>query len=424
MQRFTSLLIVLAMTLVLFVVPAMAQDDDATEITLWRHTSDSQRELDESLAQVDAFNESQSDWRVVVEQLPQESYTESITAASLAGTLPCVLDFDGPTVPNFAWAGHIQPLDDYVTDDLLEDLLPSAVGTYQDVIYAVGQFDAAVGIYARQSVLEANDIRIPEGVDDPWTVEEFDAALEILAGLDEFDIAIDMYNAYDGEWWPYAFSPILQSFGGDLIDRDTFLSAEGALNGPEAEAWGEWFQNLFQSGLADPSPADDQAFPQGRAALAYIGNWAYPDLLEAWGDDLIVLPPVDFGNGPVVGGASWQWGISTTCENPDGAWAFIEFILQPENVGAMSDATGLIPATASGAAMTDNYAEGGPLNIFVDISNAFSMMRPPTPAYPVIASTFESAAREIALGADVLDTLDDAVDAINQNIEDNDGYGF
>lgn len=424
MQRFTSLLIVLAMTLVLFVVPAMAQDDDATTVTLWRHTSDSQLELDESLAQIDAFNESQSEWRVVVEQLPQESYTESITAASLAGTLPCVLDFDGPTVPNFAWAGHIQPLDDYVTDDMLDDLLPSAVGTYQDVIYSIGQFDAAVGIYARQSVLEANDIRIPEGVDDPWTVEEFDAALETLAALDEFDFAIDMYNAYDGEWWPYAFSPILQSFGGDLIDRDTYLSAEGVLNGPEAEAWGEWFQNLFQSDLADPSPADDQAFPQGRAALAYIGNWAYPGLLEAWGDDLIVLPPVDFGNGPVVGGASWQWGISSTCETPDGAWAFIEFILQPENVGSMSDATGLIPATASGAAMTENYAEDGPLNIFVEISNAFSMMRPPTPAYPVIASTFESAAREIALGADVLDTLDDAVDAIDQNIEDNDGYGF
>ena len=71
--------------------------------------------------------------------------------------------------------------------------------------------------------------------------------------------------------------------------------------------------------------------------------------MDAWGDDLVILPPVDFGNGPVVGGGSWQWGITSSCENPDGAWAFIDFILQPEYVAAMSDATGLLPATASAA---------------------------------------------------------------------------
>lgn len=420
-KRLLAAFIVLCM--VLMVVPASMAQDDPIVITLWRHTSDGQAELDESLAQIAAFNASQSEWRIVSEQLPQESYTESVTAGALAGTLPCVLDFDGPTVPNFAWAGHVRTLDEFVTQELLDDLLPSAVGTYQEDIYALGQFDAAVGIYARRSVLEANDIRIAT-VDEPWTLEEFDAALELLASLDEFDLAIDMHTAYSGEWWPYAFSPILQSFGGDLINRDNFLEAEGVLNGPEALAWGEWFQNLFQSGLADPTAADDQAFQQGRAALAYIGNWAYPGMLDAWGDDLVIMPPPDFGNGPVVGGASWQWGISTTCEYPEGAWAFIEFILEADNVAAMSDATGLIPATASGAALTENYAEGGPLNIFVDISNSFSVMRPPTPAYPVIASVFENAAREIALGADVQDMLDDAVDAIEQNIEDNDGYGF
>ncbi len=133
---------------------------------------------------------------------------------------------------------------------------------------------------------------------------------------------------------------------------------------------------------------------------------------------------MDFGNGPKVGGASWQWGISSTCENPDGAWAFIEYIMQPEQVAAMSDATGLIPATAAGAELTENYGPDGELSIFVDISNRFSVMRPPTPAYPTITSTFEEAAREIALGADVQDTLDDAVDTIEQDIADNDGYGF
>jgi multiple sugar transport system substrate-binding protein len=410
---------ILTMVFVVLVAPTLAQD--ATEITLWRHTSDNQVELDANFAAIEDFNASQDQWEIVAEQLPQESYTESVTAASLSGTLPCLLDFDGPTVPNFAWAGHIVPIEDYLTDELVAELLPSAIGTYQGVAYSVAQFDAAVAIYGLRSVLEANGIRIAT-MDEPWTLEEFDAALETLGA--EYDYAIDMFTAYSGEWYPYAFSPILQSFGGDLINRDNYLEAEGVLNGPEAVAWGEWWQNLFESGLADPVAGDDQAFDQGRAALAYMGNWNYPRFLEVYGDDLVVMPPPDYGNGPVVGGASWQWGISSACENPDGAWAFIEFLLQPEQVAAMSDATGLIPSTAGGAALTENYAPDGPMNIFVQISNAYAVMRPPTPGYPVIASTFENAAREISLGADIQDMLDDAVDAIEQDIEDNGGYGF
>jgi multiple sugar transport system substrate-binding protein len=421
-MNYKKLALSLVLALCLVVPSAMAQDDPV-EITLWRHTSDLMPELEANRAAIEAFNASQGEYVIVWEELPQESYTDSITAASLAGELPCVLDFDGPTVPNFAWAGHVMPLTDYIGDDLMAELLPSAMGTYQGDIYSVGQFDAAVAIFGRQSVLEENGIRIAT-IDEPWTLDEFNAALETLAALDEFETAIDMFTFYTGEWWPYAFSPILQSFGGDLIDRDTYLTAEGVLNGEAALAFGEWFQWLFDSGLADPAAPDDQAFIQGRAALAYIGNWYYPGLAEAWGDDLVIMPVPDFGAGPVVGGASWQWGISSSCENPDGAWAFLEFILQPEYVAAMSDVTGLIPATAGGAALTENYGEDGALRIFVEESSAWSVMRPETPAYPIISSEFEKAMTEIALGADVQDMLDAAVDAIEQDIADNDGYGF
>ena len=44
--------------------------------------------------------------------------------------------------------------------------------------------------------------------------------------------------AWTGEWYPYAFSPLLQSFGGDIVDRSTYKSAEGALNSDAALAFG------------------------------------------------------------------------------------------------------------------------------------------------------------------------------------------
>jgi multiple sugar transport system substrate-binding protein len=422
MKRSYFLGILLLLAVLLSALPTLAQEP--TQITLWRHIGDLQIEMDTFTGFVDEFNESQDEWEIVWEELPQQSYEDSVNAAALAGTLPCVIDVDGPFVPNFAWAGNIVPLDEYISDELRADLLPSVVGAYNGQTYGLGQFDAALAIWGRRSVLEANGIRVPEGLDDPWTKDEFDAALETLAALDEFDTAIDMFTFYTHEWWPYAYSPWLQSFGGDLVDRETYLTAEGVLNGPEALAWGEWWQNLFQSGLADPNAPDDQAFIQGRAALAWIGNWYYPTLHETWGDDLVIIPPPDMGNGPKIGGGSWQWSVTSNCETPEGGWTFIEYLVQPENVVTMSNITGLIPGRLSASAMTDLYGEDGALNILVEFSNQWAVIRPPTPAYGTIRNVFREVAQAIANGADVQNTLDDAVDTIDADIEANDGYGF
>ncbi|HRE29717.1 MAG TPA: hypothetical protein PK954_23945, partial [Anaerolineales bacterium] len=70
-------------------------------------------------------------------------------------------------------------------------------------------WDAAVAFFARKSVLEANGIRIPT-IEEPWTFEEFDAALVTLQGTGEFEYALDLGTAWTGEWYPYAFSPLMQ----------------------------------------------------------------------------------------------------------------------------------------------------------------------------------------------------------------------
>ena len=53
-----------------------------------------------------------------------------------------------------------------------------------------------------------------------------------------------MATGFTGEWWPYAYSPFLQSFGGDLINRNDYKSAEGVLNGAQAVEWAHWFRGL------------------------------------------------------------------------------------------------------------------------------------------------------------------------------------
>lgn len=419
MQRIYLLLL-----LVMLLLPASLASAQ-TELSLWYHGAGNETERSILIGIIDDFNASQSDYTVLLEEFPQESYNSSIVAAAAAGDLPDIIDVDGPVMPGWAWAGWMSPLN--LSEGALDDFLPGAIGSWNGEVYSVGLWDAAVSIYARRSVLEANDIRIPT-LEEPWTGEEFDAILETLQATGEFEYAFDPGMAWTGEWYPYAFSPFLQSFGGDMIDRSTYLTAEGALNGDAGLAFGNWWQSLFERGLAPGTSQDgadrETGFIDGKYALQWNGNWAGINTLDAVGDDLLFLPAPDFGSGSTIGAASWQFGISSSSMHKDGASAFIEFAIQDEYLAAFSDGIGLIPATAGSAAMSQHYSDGGALEVYFELSNQQALVRPVTPGYATLALIFEKALADIANGADVQDTLDAAVDEIDADIEDNMGYGF
>ncbi len=403
----------------LWATGAMAQ----TELSMWYHGAGNEVESRIINQIVEDFNASQSDWRVTVESFPQIAYNDAVVAAALAGDLPDILDVDGPIMPNWAWAGYLQPLP--IDESRIEAFLPGTKGIWNDELYSVGLWDAAVALITRQSTLDALGLRTPT-LEEPWTQDEFMAAMEAAKASGEYDYAIDLGMSDQGEWYPYAFLPFLWSFGGDLIDAEGgYQTAEGALNGEAGQAFGEWWQTMFEQGYA-PGPSQDPAdhasgFQEGQYAFTWNGNWLALPFLEAY-DDVVFLPAPDFGNGNFIGGASWQFGVSGTTEHPEGAAAFIEFALQDEYLVEFSNGIGLIPPTPTAAAMTENYAEGGPMAVFYELSADQARLRPVTPAYPVAAEVFQKALADIANGADVADTLDAAVDEIDADIERNAGY--
>ncbi|ROU03385.1 ABC transporter substrate-binding protein [Histidinibacterium lentulum] len=394
-----------------------------TEVSMWYHGAGNEVESRIINQIVDDFNASQSDWAVTIESFPQSSYNASVVAAALAGNLPCILDVDGPIMPNWAWSGYMQPLD--IDESLIEDFLPGTKGIWDGELYSIGLWDAAVALYARESTLEALGLRRPT-LEEPWTGEEFMAALDAAKASGDFEYPLDLGMNDQGEWYPYAFLPFLWSHGGSLVDRESYTSAEGALNGEAGIAFGQWWQSLFTEGYApgtSQDPASQQrGFIEGDFAFQWNGNWRAVATMEEV-DDVIFLPAPDFGAGNYIGGGSWQFGVSATCETPEGANAFIEHALQDEYLAAFSDGIGLIPSTPSAAEMTENYGEGGALAVFFDLSNEQARLRPVTPGYVVQSEIFTKAMADIANGADVVDTLDAAVDEIEADIANNQGYG-
>ena len=390
---------------------------------VWVHSGQAaERETIEQ--QVKKFNALNRDISIELTTLPEGSYNAQVQVAAISGKLPDVLEFDGPFIYNYVWQRNLIPLDNLISANVRQDLLPSLLkqGTYKNHLYSVGTFDSGLGLYARRSLLQSQNIRIPTTNEEAWTAEEFAQILTTLAKNDSDRQVLDLKLNYQGEWFTYAFSPIIQSAGGDLIDRSSFSSSQGWLNGQPAIAALTELQSWLEQGFVDPN-IDDAAFTGGRVALSWSGHWVYQDYAKAFGEDLVLLPLPNFGQGSKTGQGSWNWGITRNCRHPKAAMAFLEFLLQPEEVLAMANANGAVPGTKTAIAQSPLYAANAPLHLFADqLLNGQSIPRPQTPAYPVITSAFAQAFANIRNQFSVKKALDRAVVMIDQDIQDNQGY--
>lgn len=400
---------------------AMAQ----TTVTMWVHAGPGP-EANAYVAAVQAFNQRGGDVKIELVKLPEGSYSDQVNAAALARKLPCVLDFDGPNVYNYAWTSKIIPLDGFAElASAKADMLPSLQrqGTYNGKLYSVGQFDSGLALWANRKLLEKAGVRIPAKVSEAWTYGEFEAALKKLkaAGV---PYPMDMkFNYGAGEWFTYGFSPLVQSFGGDLIDRNGFKTANGVINGEGAVQALSMLQNWVRSGYVNAATKDDADFVKGKSAISYVGHWTYKTYKAALGDDLVLVPMPKFGGRAVTGAGSWNFGISADCKTPAAAAKVLAHLMSPAEILRVTEANGAVPGTHTALAQSKEFGPNGALRIYAEqIRERVAVVRPETPAYPVITLAFSEAVNNIIAGGLVKKELDRAAKKIERAIEDNRGY--
>ena len=392
----------------------------------WTHEDPSSREFDALKKAADEFNHQQHVYRVELISSLRRDYESWVYLEASTGTLPCLLAFDGPRLAEYAWLQYLQPIDRFVTPALLHDFLPSIIaqGTYQGQLYSLGQFDSGVAIWGNRRYLQAAGVRIPT-LQSPWSLAEFEEALAKLTALKEVNYAINfgLYSR-NNEFYAYAYAPILQGFGGDVIDRRTYRTAKGVLDGaPSVEAM-KHFQKWVQKGWTRAIFERKNDFTEGKAALSWTGHWVYPSYHKALGKDLVLMPLPDFGKGIKTGMGSWAWGISSTCNEPEGAWAFLAHLLSPRAIVRITNANDAMPARYSALAQSPLYGPQGPLRFFVQQLAMGGVPRPTTPVYGTISRAFAEAVGNIVAGADVQSELSQAAAIIDRAIDANRGYPY
>ncbi|WP_200307239.1 ABC transporter substrate-binding protein [Streptomyces adelaidensis] len=398
-------------------------------ISVWAHQG--QKSEDTALQNaVKSFNSSQDKVKVELKLIPGNDYTKTITATD-ASKLPDVMEFDGPTMANFVYNKKLAPIDGYVSSKTMANATDAskAQGEINGKHYGLGMYDSGLGIYGNKKLLDAAGVKYPTGLSDDWTADEFTAALKTLKAKDSDGKPLDLQETggYNNEWGTYGFAPIVWSAGGSLLKDG---KAEGALDTPAVVSAMKTFQSWKT--YVDPN-TDGNAFAKGRVALSWVGHWMYPTYSEALGDDLVVLPLPDFGNGPKTGQGSWAWGIGADTKNAKAAGTFLDSLLDDTNITAMTTANGAVPATRTALAASPLYKQGGPLQLYSDqlakpcgdtdiTKSCVAVTRPVTAGYPTVTAKFSEALNSIYGGADPKSTLEKAARGIDQDFSDNAGY--
>lgn len=400
----------------------------ADKLTAWVMDATAEKPYFDQLA--GAFNAKFEASGVTLEVLPVPNYNDALQAASISGGLPDVILLDGPNMAAAAWAGTIQPIGGLIDPALLENMMAGvlAQGTYGPTgeVYFVSPYDSTVLLWGNRKLLEAAGVRIPTSVADAWTREELRDAIEKLAAVEGVKWPLDMKLNYGaGEWMTYGFAPFVQSNGGDLIDRTTWI-AEGTLNSQgNIEVLTE-LQDWYRNGWIVPASAgDNQFYGEKTAALSWVGTWMWPPHSEGLGEDVVMIPAPKFGPAGVkTPNGGWGWAVPTTTTNLEGAKLFLDFVMSDQQVALFADIVGVPPARSSAVPLSEKFSKPGPQDLFAEQANCCAVVRPVHPAYPAITLNWARAMQNILSDglADVKSELDAAARLIDQDISDNQGY--
>lgn len=392
--------------------------DGSIALDMWVHETDSpEGKLYKTM--VKEFNElHKGEITVKLTSIPRTGdaggYDDKVNAAITNNDMPDVYTVDGPTVAANAEAGIIEPIGDYFDESDLADFNKDIIqqGTYDDKLYTVGAMDSSVLLFYNKDLFEAAGIT-PATTDAPWTWDEFYNAAKKLTTDKVYGANLGLKDV--GEWFTYAYLPMVQSAGGNIISEDGKETVDGYLNGKETTETLEFIKKLVDEGIVSATP-EDFTFAKGSSAMTLTGPWEastlkdYPDV--KWGTMPYPVYSKDATQASPCG--SWTFAMSKDCPeaNREAAAELIKYCTSTESCVAMYGANSMPPARQSAFKEIPEFSEA-PLDVITYQLANTAIARPVVVDYPILSDQFSKAVANVTSGMDVKTALDDAVDQYN-----------
>ncbi len=357
--------------------------------------------------------------------LPYEETMSQLTIMTAAGEQPDITLIDVGWLRAVAAMGGIEPLNDYIPEELKDDLLPATWGevTLEDTIWALPWNQNPNNLLYNKNLMEQAGLDPDQ---PPATMDELNAAIEAISGLgdDIYGIALDT-----SKWFLAAdyLHPWLWNFGG------TFLDEEGkpAFNNEAGVEMVTWLKGLVDEGYMQSGLGIRDLrvlFAQEKVGFIIEGPWIKGILQgeSGRGEEFDAVWDATFiPTGP--GTADSEHGfcnpsshilvLSNKSEHKKEAVEFMEFLISDQEIvdDYMAN-TGLMPARQS--LLTDEYRQDPKVGPFVAQMEYTRIPSGWGPKWDAVSEVYMAAIQKILIeDADIQDTLDEAVDEIEWLLE-------
>lgn len=299
---------------------------------------------------------------VVFEEVQWADAHNRFVTAIAGGTSPDVAETGTTWTPEFADAGALVPIDDFIDAEsgLREDLVAGLQesGSYDGELFGMPWYAGVRSIVYRADIYEELGLDAPQNWDDIVSNgEAIKAAYPEMAafavpGEAEFQVYPWVWGAggevatlSGGTWTSELDSPAAQeglTFYTDLALKHGF-STVGATTWKETDV--------------------RDAFTQGTVATMISGSWTPKALLEAAPEfegklGVAVIPGKDGGIAPSVLGGS-HLSIFDDSKEPELAWELVKIMTTGDLAAEWADSTGYFPGVES--LMADALASTDPL---------------------------------------------------------------
>ena len=338
--RPAATLTVAAVGLVLTSASVLAQTE--LHIVVARYDSDTAQVFGDIAAGFETENPSID---VQVEVVEWDNLYQTLTRGISEGTPPDIAVVGTRWLVDFVSEGVIEPLDGYLTPQIRDRFVPSlfAPAEIGGQTWALPVVASTRAMYFNRGLLDRAGVTVPATWQELETVA---AAVSALGdgmfgfGLQGSEIETDVYFYY-----------ALWSYGGALIESD----GTSGLDQEQAIAAAAMYRRFIDEGLTQPGVTTfnrqdvQDLFKAGQLGMVVSGPWLARQLA-------VVAPELNFGIAPIPAETTAAtYGVTDSivmfASSPakDQAWAFLDYMFQPEIWQAFSGREGYLPTTISAA---------------------------------------------------------------------------
>ncbi len=356
----------------------------------------------------EAFNASQDQWEVVIEPIVWDNSLQKYTTEAASNRLPDIGHIGTRWMLDFASNDLLLPIDDLLTDEF--------AGTFVETFLNLQKFEGQTfglpiaastrAMYWNKSLFEQAGVDAP-----PDTWDDAKAAAKAISDLgdDIFGFGIQGAKIETDAYFYYS----LWSNGGDI-----FTDGKSAIGSEEAQNALRLYRQFIDEGLAQPGIGGhdrqevEKIFKSGRMGFMLSGPWLVKQMAEE-------APDVDYGIAPIpMGTQRATYGVTDTIsifkstENPEGAWAFLEYMFSHEARMEFGENEGFIPVLKS---VSDDplFADNPSLQPFVALA-PYAHFAPLVPRWEEMADIISTAVQAVYVdNADPADTLPAAAEQID-----------